>query len=667
MQQLVRVDVTDEYLQKLISNPAQGLIELIENALDAEADEVVVHFKRGALEAITDIEVRDDGDGITPGVAVRSFGQLGNSWKAAAGTSRSGRTLRGSQGHGRWAAFALGDNVVWSSVSEGRDQFLHTSITGRRSKLGQFEIDDEPIDAHATKTIVRITDVTEKAQTLDGDAAREKLTLHFALYLQKHPGVQILIDKKLIDPSEVQRHRSLLNLDRQSDSMPPAGTELFVIEWLAKVKEAAKPRLVLCDMQGEALAEITGMGLPVSPFPYTAYLKCPIFEEHRGFLPVLSMAPEPLPSIFELARSALREYVASRLSEARTALVKLWKSEHSYPYEGTPINEIDKAERELFDLVAVTAAPALQSTDPRARKFSLRLIQEALQRDPTQMARILEEVLGLSDDDVAQLNDLLTRTSLSSIIGTAKMVAHRLDVIDGLSNIIHDREISKVILERKHLHEIVAAEPWVFGDEYAVSVSDRNLTEVLRAHRKMLDDDRSGISEETAIRILDDGEPVLLEGRQARVDLLMSRTIENATNRYDHLVVELKRPSVKIGSDEITQIEKYAFRIAKDGRFIGQDVSWTFLLIGADLDEYAKMKRGQDGIVHRKDNMVVRLIGWGELLGQCKHRLKTIQRELKLATREDAGVEELQRLHETSLPGLLRPAGPRDENSPIAT
>ena len=52
------------------------------------------------------------------------------------------------------------------------------------------------------------------------------------------------------------------------------------------------------------------------------------------------------------------------------------------------------------------------------------------------------------------------------------------------------------------------------------------------------------------------------------VDLKISRAVpRNHPDEREHLMVELKRPSVKIGQDEISQIEEYAFTIAEDQRF----------------------------------------------------------------------------------------------------
>jgi hypothetical protein len=63
--------------------------------------------------------------------------------------------------------------------------------------------------------------------------------------------------------------------------------------------------------------------------------------------------------------------------------------------------------------------------------------------------------------------------------------------------------------------------------------------------------------------------------------------------KFEHLIVELKRPSVKLGSDEVLQIEKYALQIAEDIRFDKGKTKWIFKLIGNDYDSYVRGRINQ--------------------------------------------------------------------------
>jgi hypothetical protein len=55
------------------------------------------------------------------------------------------------------------------------------------------------------------------------------------------------------------------------------------------------------------------------------------------------------------------------------------------------------------------------------------------------------------------------------------------------------------------------------------------------------------------------GKQVLLpEGKRRRVDLLLQRILIGSNDQQSRLVVELKRPFIKLGDQELTQVKRYA-------------------------------------------------------------------------------------------------------------
>jgi len=161
-------------------------------------------------------------------------------------------------------------------------------------------------------------------------------------------------------------------------------------------------------------------------------------------------------------------------------------------------------------------------------------------------------VLDLPQDKLTELDALLQQTSLTSIIALGKVVADRLDCLTGLRELVFDPQTKRAVLERSQLHRIIAAEPWVFGDEYALAVDDESLKAVLRKHIATLERDSTA----------EDLDPVRLEdGSQAIVDLMFSATIPLPTQVHEHIVVELKRPNLQLGHKELTQIQRYALAV----------------------------------------------------------------------------------------------------------
>jgi len=95
-----------------------------------------------------------------------------------------------------------------------------------------------------------------------------------------------------------------------------------------------------------------------------------------------------------------------------------------------------------------------------------------------------------------------------------------------------------------------------FREEFALHVSDRSLTSLLEAHLQAL-----GRDDLVANQVLDE------KGRHRRIDFMFGRALELNRNRREHLVVEIKRPQVVLGRQEVSQIEDYAQAVATDARF----------------------------------------------------------------------------------------------------
>jgi len=132
----------DDHVGRLAheSEPLRAVVELIWNAIDAEADNIVVEIRRDELtDTITEVVVRDDGHGISPDAVPNTFGRIGDSWKKFATKSKNKkRRLHGQLGEGRLRIFALGNEVSWDSHSKDTaGQTQRVRITGSTTRRGE--------------------------------------------------------------------------------------------------------------------------------------------------------------------------------------------------------------------------------------------------------------------------------------------------------------------------------------------------------------------------------------------------------------------------------------------------------------------------------------------------------------------------------------------------
>ncbi|WP_063910043.1 ATP-binding protein [Herbidospora yilanensis] len=638
----VTVRLGRDHLAGQIRSAVHGLAELIWNALDADATVVDITVDRDSADIICSVLVEDDGHGMTQVEAERDFGALGESWKPKAVVSRNRkRALHGSQGKGRYAAFGIGDTVVWKSVAthEGAGNF-EIAITGVRERLDEFEVSSPIAVVAETGTRVSIDRLGAAASlALERPGVLTYLTTTFALYLESYP-LRITWQGLLVAPRDLQEIRKEYPL-----SLPGAGAAtLVVIEWRKKVRRL----LYLCDANGQALHEMQP-NVQAPGFDFTAYVRWDGFRHIGHDILLADMEHEATASIVQAARDTLKAHFRARVDEKRQQMVTRWKAEQSYPFSGPPADSIEERERELFDVVALSAAKPLESSDRQARRLALRLLKEALETKPTNLKSVLSDVLELSDEQVSDLAHLLQRAPLTSVIVSARTIADRLNFLDGLDALLFDAEPRRQTLERRQLHRILAEETWLFGEEYALTGDDDRLLVVLRKHLAALGEDVELAGDEPITR---------LDGTEAIPDLVLSRPLKNRDNRLEHLVVELKRPKVKIGRAELQQIEDYAFAVAQDERFNQPNVHWEFWIIGNELDDYVREEATSPdrpvGVVKQTKRYRVIAKTWAEAITDAKHRLKFVADSLQHRSSRDEGIEYLRRVHARLLPPALR-------------
>lgn len=644
------VEVQGDYLERLArAKPVQAIAELVWNALDADATQVDVEIERGDL-GMTAIVVRDNGHGLPHEDAPVLFRKLGGSWKRNGSLSRTkGRMLHGQEGKGRFKAFALGRVVDWSvTYADDGGKRRHYTISMIGDRLRRVGVSDEKVTTSHTGVEVRITELKHEWASLESDRARQELTETFALYMTDYSDVRVSLQGIRLDPASVILEKKRLAIPDIAVDGTTYPAALDLIEW----KVSAEKALYLCDANGFPLAR-TQNRFQVGDFQFSAYLRSQYVSvlNDGGTLDLMDMHA-PLQAACEHAVAQIKEHFKERAAEGARTVVEKWKEEQVYPYSGEPENQIETAERKVFEIVAVNVTkhfPDFAAAPTKNKAFQLRMLRQAIERSPEDLQLILKEVLDLSPRKQQELAKLLKEASLSAIISASKVVADRLKFITGLEAILFDPEHKKRLKERSQLHRILAENTWVFGEEFNLTVDDESLTQVLRQHAKQAKMD---------IKI---DEPVKrVDGRRGVIDLMLSRAIKrNRADELEHLVVELKAPDVKIGAKEITQIETYAFAVAEDDRFRGVKTRWEFWVISNGLDGYAEKKtRSSDrpeGVIHRSDDPLITIHAktWSQVIQENKLRLGFFKEKLEHTADRGDSLRYLQETYDAYLKGVI--------------
>ncbi|MEV5407821.1 ATP-binding protein [Thermopolyspora sp. NPDC052614] len=633
----IHIEAKPDHLLRLarLKDPVGAVTEMIWNALDAEASTVTVDVDINELGGVEYVCVQDDGHGMRHDRCAEYFSGLGGSWKNRAKVSPDlKRGLHGRSGQGRFRAFALGAQVRWVTVAESPEGGnVRSVITGASEHPTDFDISDPEPTGEPTGTRVEAYVPADFVNRLVQNDTARQLASVFAPFLTANPDVTITYQGEALDPSGVWADTAEYPVG-WTGADGQAQPTLRVIEWEQDVDRV----LALCDANGVVLDEIPP-GIQAPGYHFTAYLLWDGFVERRGDLPLAEM--DDIVELLDAARETLRAHFRERDRQRRARLIQKWKRDKIYPYSGEPEDAAAAVERRMFDEVATTIARRLPK---QSQRTTLRLLKEIIAHDPSGLYPVLDELFRLPQAEQEELKRLLQRTTLAEVIKATGQVTARLDFIAALKLLVFDPENRKRLKERQELHKILERETWVFGDAYALMVSDQSLDIVLRRHLRALGREPDG----------DDADPVRREdGRQGIVDLMLGRALRGSSGR-EHLVVELKAPKVRIGLAEVGQIKSYAQAVVSDPQFRDARVRWDFWVVSTEMDDVVRRdatapNRPPGCIAEWEGGVRIWARTWSEIIDDCEDRLHFYRERLNHDPATEHALDYLRRVHGASI------------------
>lgn len=580
------------------------------------------------------------------GRARAAFAGYGETWKTGkTHTEGNTRILHGHNGEWRLYALALGDRLTWESVAEIDGRLVGVWIGGNAVHSTVWQAQETTPARDNTGTTVRIDVPQGKTlRRLERDDAAANLTAKLAFYLMAYPDVCVTFDGGRLDPSDIIVGEPIdlpLNLPEEYTQEDPAPVVTFV-EWNHRMSDR---RMLICNADGIALYEQGGEWAD-SIVSFTPYLRSNLFNDIS--VDDLHGLPMSHGGLLDAAAKAVQEHLSLRGAQISAAVVRQLKDEGIYPYSGPPASRTQAIERQTFDVVVTVARDALPSKGA-ARRLSVSLIQTALESSPGDLHTILAKVLALSDEDRRHLKNLLDSTDLTHVIEAATTVTNRLNFIGALRKIFADPHLRKDLREVDQLHPMIAKNLWLFGDDWNMAMNEVGLTNVLQAHLE----DHLGEDVVLENRLETVTQP---DGRTGRVDVLLfrSRRDDSSTER---LVIELKRPNVRVGKKELDQIKGYARAIVDDPQYSGVDCKWRFYLITYEYSDKIlrdiRQKDKPEGLADDHHDYEVWVKNWGEILETAEKKLLFFQRQLNYEATDDRVTQHLRESYSRFIPESL--------------
>lgn len=224
-----------------------------------------------------------------------------------------------------------------------------------------------------------------------------------------------------------------------------------------------------------------------------------------------------------------------------------------------------------------------------------------------------------------ELSGILQYTSLSNITKTIKLLCDRQKVIQSLKEIVFNKAFNSY--EVQHVQRVVESHYWMFGEQYnLITAAEPDFELALKG---------------VILATTGEEESVKLDhpDKNKEMDIYMIRQ-DRKGEVTENVVVELKRPKVKLGEKEVSQVKKYMQVIKSNSRFNAGNVKWTFYLVGNDFDTShyiegeleSHINHGEAHLIHNQDKGLTKIyvLKWSEVFDDYSRRHDFLMERLKL-------------------------------------
>lgn len=604
-----------------------AVIQYIWNAIEADATKIDIVFERMAAEvkAVKSFYIEDNGTGIDYSTVQKTFGSFLDSTKQT-------RFTKGGKGKGRLSFLAFCSRAIWYTTftdKDGSNQFYTIEIDEGKREEYDFS-DPKPItDATGTKVEFRLPKPVLDADYLDSEEFKRDLALEFGWFLQINEGKKLTININGVklnhsDFIELFEAREIVIKDKKDENRSYKFTANF-IQWKDKI--GTDSHFYFLDskqqLKERAATGFNKIGGRAYGFVHSVYIQSGYFDtfsfskaanESNTELALDGIDNDQYDTVYKQLVDTLKKYVAEKrdefLSNDSEGAIERFRERGTLPTFSDDVLGKQQEENytEVLKGVYKTAPTLFIDISKPQEKSLLGLLSLSLKSDEREhVLDILSSVVDLSPEDRRELADLLRKTKLSGVVKLLKTLESRYAVVEILRELVF--KYTKTTTERGQLQDAIENNFWLFGEEYNLVSADTSFKQLEDSYLKMINDKSSSDAEKS------DRRPDLFLVRQRKI----TNGISGVGYKKQNLIVELKRPSVDVGTEQFRQIEDYRDILRKDSAFNSSVREWHMFIIGAKVKDevaskYETFKHlGKQFLVSNEDNFYIYALTWDDV------------------------------------------------------
>lgn len=640
MKQSENVTLENESIKKSLPkhDAYSAIAEYVWNGFDAGAKEIHINLNSNELNRITSMNIVDNGSGI-------HYNELGLKFKkfriSDKNISKGPLALHGKNGMGRFSFFVFSDFAKWETVYKNEEKFFKYEIEMFEKSLNNYDF-TEPIETNETSTYTKVYFELKDDVTITQKDLINFLKEEFAIFLKVNSSeIFINNDKILYNDMIVSEEKISKKLKKRTTSKSLSKDfNITFISWKPNTKGNSEYNFFYNDKKINVLN--TNFNRQSDSFKHTLIIESDFFSNY--IFEKNDESTETQIKLFdnqELERKMYKElitFLKTLIKDERKKIrrnnvkpmIENYKTKKIFPtFSNEPWEKIKEEKLEEFITEIYVLEPKIFSNlkDIQAKTLINLLYLMLFSKERDSLFSILDSIVSLDDDEMKELKDILSRNPLQSIIETIKMIENRSRVINCLKELVFNQDLNTYEVE--HIQQVVEAHFWIFGEEYnLVTAAEPSFRTALKQYWEKI------IGKENT-------EVLNHKDSLKEMDIFMSqRDISNSKIR--NIVVELKRPSIKISTKEYRQLEDYKELILQTPNFNANNEEWIFILIGRDFSDDGFIERKYDSakshgvqfLTEQGTNYKIFVKKWSELFAELEMRHNFITKNLNLKKEE---------------------------------
>ncbi|WP_145573548.1 ATP-binding protein [Yersinia mollaretii] len=611
--------------------PNKALCEYVWNAFDAGAKNIYINAIPNGMSGLSEISVSDDGVGIRYSDLDKTFDRFLDSQKKTLRTP----VTRGRKGKGRFSFVKFADRARWKTSSVDGEEF---SIELMSSHVNEYIVSQPTSSSKdACGTLVTFDPISIGIDAFEQDVV-PYVQNDVSWLMLAHKDISVYINNIKIKPID---YISQI----YSKSINDHSFDIKTVQWADK-PVVEKSYIYFLNSNGRVvhkeLSELNG-----KQFYCSAYVQSEWFDSFDVNNYLISESSHSVDVnefkfILSYVRSCLREEYRKFKTNVADQLISQYLSDGIFPdYKSDNVMYNEFRRSQLIETVKVIyeAEPALfsKSLNKKQKKILIKLLDRIVETNNlSNLFDIFEGIIELSDAEVDKLSEVIRRSSLSNITKTISFINDRLDVLDYFSKLLEDPK--KDTYEVKHIQKVIEENLWLFGEQYTLLASEEDkFDHALRVFLKDVKEFDEEHYNKYAINHPD---------KNKEMDIfaaLKGKRCDDKDNTYFHcVVIELKRPSVKLTDKEFEQVKRYKNVISSHAEFMGDNTRWDFILVGNEIsdskitsanimDEIESNKQhGEFGLVQKSGNKRIYIKTWKQIINEFELRYHELTDKLKL-------------------------------------